>query len=240
MKRVPIIGVLALASMVFAAGCATKKSVTSQTTPIINKTNELDDLTAQTTRDIRSLDTRSQQGIQDAKNRADSADQHALTAGQQADQAQQLASSTLNNANSLGERVVNLDNYQSVKEVAVHFAFNKADLTRADRQLLDELAEQIPNTKGYIVQIEGNTDSIGDAQYNYALSQRRASSVIQYLAHQYNVPPHKIYVIGFGKDHPDAKNTTAQGRAENRRVDVRLMSNVAGEEQAPTPNTAAR
>jgi len=67
------------------------------------------------------------------------------------------------------------------------------------------------------------------------LSHRRASSVTQYLAHKYNVPPRKIYVIGLGKDRPEAKNTTAQGRAENRRVDVRLMSNVVGETQTSSP-----
>jgi outer membrane protein OmpA-like peptidoglycan-associated protein len=235
MKRVPVIGVLALAGLALCAGCATKKEVTRETTPITNKVNELDDLTAQTTRNIRSLDTRTQQGIQDAKTKAGEADQHALAAGQQADQAQQLASTALNSTNALAERVANFDNYKPVTEIAVHFAFDKAELTRKDKQQLDQLAEQIPNAKGYIVQIEGNTDSVGDAQYNYELSQRRASSVIQYLAHKYNVPPHKIYVIGLGKDRPEAKNTTAQGRAENRRVDVRLMSNVVGETQTSSP-----
>jgi outer membrane protein OmpA-like peptidoglycan-associated protein len=235
MKRVPVIGVLALAALALSIACATKKEVTRETAPVINKVNELDDLTAQTTRDTRSLDARAQQGIQDAKTKAGEADQHALAAGQQADQAQQLASSALNGTNALAERVTNFDNYKPVTEVAVHFAFDKAELTRQDKQQLDELAQRIPDTKGYIVQIEGNTDSVGNPEYNYELSQRRASAVTQYLAHKYNVPPHKIYVIGLGKDRPEAKNTTAQGRAENRRVDVRLMSNIASEEHPSTP-----
>ena len=234
-KRVPVIAVLALAGLALSFGCATKKEVTRETSPVVNKVNELDDLTAQTTRDIRSTDARAQQGIQDAKNKAGEADQHALAAGQQADQAQQLASNTLNSTNALADRVANFDNYKPVTEVAVHFAFDKAELTRRDKQQLDQLAQQIANAKGYIVQIEGNTDSVGNPEYNYELSQRRASSVIQYLAHKYNVPPHKIYVIGLGKDRPEAQNTTAQGRAENRRVDVRLMSNVVGETQPASP-----
>jgi len=237
MKRVPVIGVLVLAGLALTVGCATKKEVTRETTPMTNKINELDDLTAQTTRNIRSLDSRTQQDIQGVKSKAGEADQHALAAGQQADQAQQLAANALNGTNALAERVANFDNYTPLTEVAVHFAFNKADLTRQDKQQLDQLAQQIPNAKGYIVQIEGNTDSVGDAQYNYQLSQRRASSVTQYLAHKYNVPPHKIYVIGLGKDRPESKNATAQGRAENRRVDVRLMSNMTGETQPS--NTAA-
>lgn len=240
MKRFAVIGVLALVGLALSVGCATKKEVTRETTPITNKVNELDDLTAQTTRNIKSLDTRAQQGIQDAKAKAGEADQHALAAGQQADQAQQSASSALNGTNALAERVANFDNYKPVTEIAVHFAFDKAELSRQYKQELDQLAQQIPNAKGYIVQIEGNTDAVGNAQYNYELSQRRASAVTQYLAHKYNVPPHKIYVIGLGKDRPEAKNTTAQGRAENRRVDVRLMTNVASETQPSTPDMATR
>ncbi len=239
MRRVAVIGILALAGLALTTGCASKKEVTRETTPITNKVNELDDLTAQTTRNIRSLDTRTQQGIQEAQAKAGDADQHALASGQQADQAQQLATKALNGTNALAERVANFNNYAPVTEIAVHFAFDKAELTRQDKQQLDELARQIPNAKGYIVQIEGNTDAVGNPQYNYELSQRRASAVTQYLAHKYNVPPHKIYVIGLGKDRPEAKNTTAQGRAENRRVDVRLMSNMAAETPSK-PDMATR
>ena len=72
------------------------------------------------------------------------------------------------------------------------------------------------------------------ADYNYGLSQRRADSVIQYLASKYNVPAHKIYVIGLGKDKPVESNKTKEGRAGNRRVDVRLMTNTVGDTTAPT------
>jgi OmpA-OmpF porin, OOP family len=239
MNRVAVIGILVLGSLAFSA-CATKKEVSRQNAPVINKVNELDDMTAQTTRNIKSLDTRSQQGIQDAQARANQADQHALSAGQQADQAQQSATNASHGIDALAERVSNFDNYKPVAQASVHFAFDKAELTRKDKQQLDEIAGQIVNTKGYIVQIEGNTDSVGDPQYNYGLSQRRASAVIQYLAVKYNVPPHKIYVIGLGKDKPEEKNTTASGRAENRRVDVRLMTNTQGSTDQSSPTSASR
>jgi outer membrane protein OmpA-like peptidoglycan-associated protein len=119
----------------------------------------------------------------------------------------------------------------------VHFGFDKADLSRKDREQLDEIGQQIPNVKGYIVQIEGRTDSVGDPNYNYQLSQRRAAAVTQYLASKYNVPAHKVFIIGLGKDAPVEKNTTAKGRAENRRVDVRLMSNNL---QADSQNAATQ
>jgi outer membrane protein OmpA-like peptidoglycan-associated protein len=60
------------------------------------------------------------------------------------------------------------------------------------------------------------------------LSERRADSVIQYLSSKYNIPAHKIYLIGLGKDKPVETNKTREGRAANRRVDVKLMSNSSG------------
>ncbi len=228
MYRISVVAVALAGTLALTTGCVTKKTVARETAPIINKTNELDDLTAQTTRNIKDLDARATKGIQDAQAKADAANQHAMTADQQAQQAQQLAMNASSGVNSLSDRVANLDNYKPVKEASVKFGFDKADLTKKAKADLDEIGAQIPNTKGYIVQVEGSTDSVGDAQYNYELSQRRASAVIQYLASKYNVPANKIYVIGLGKDKPVEKNSTAKGRAENRRVDVRLMSNTGG------------
>ncbi len=238
MNRISVVAITLAGTMAFTAGCATKKSVARETAPIINKTNELDDLTAQTTRNIKDLDARATSGIKDAQAKADAANQHALTADQQAQQAQQLAMNANNGVNSLTDRVANLDNYKPVVEQSVKFGFDKADLDKKSKAALDEVGAQIPNTKGYIIQVEGSTDSTGNAEYNYQLSQRRASAVIQYLASKYNVPANKIYVIGLGKDKPVEKNATAKGRAENRRVDVRLMSNQAGSAQ-PAPQSAS-
>lgn len=225
-----------LAGSMALTGCVTKKTVAKETAPLIQKTNELDDLTAKTTRDIKDLDTRTQKGIADVNTRTDAADQKALAAQQQANAANELANKASTGVDTLTNKVVNLDNYHPVVETSVHFGFNKADLTKKAKEALDKLAGEIPNTKGYIVAIEGSTDSVGSADYNYHLSERRAQVVIQYLAAEHNVPAYKIYVIGLGKDKPVAKNSTSQGRAENRRVDIRLMSNVAGAQ--PVPNTA--
>jgi hypothetical protein len=62
--------------------------------------------------------------------------------------------------------------------------------------------------------------------YNYQLSQRRADAVVNYLATKYNIPPHKFYLIGIGKDQQVASDSTAAGRAKNRRVDIKLMTNM--------------
>jgi outer membrane protein OmpA-like peptidoglycan-associated protein len=129
-----------------------------------------------------------------------------------------------------------------VAETSVKFGFNRDNLTQQSKDALDQMAGNIANTKGYIITLEGSTDSVGSAAYNYDLSQRRANSVIQYLASKYNVPAHKIYVIGLGKDKPIESNKTKQGRADNRRVDVRLMTNVGenGQPANTTPSTTGQ
>jgi outer membrane protein OmpA-like peptidoglycan-associated protein len=235
-KLYALTGALSL-SLVFSAGCSTKNYVRNQTTPLINKTNELDDLTAKNTRDIRDTDARAQKGIQDVQAKAAEADQKALAAGKTADDAQGLATQASNRVTSLANTVANLDNYRPVVETTVHFGFDQAVLTAKAKQALDELGGDIPNAKHYIIVVDGNTDSTGPADYNYQLSQRRASNVIQYLAEKYEVPAHKIYVIGLGKDKPVASNASTTGRAKNRRVDVRLMTNINENETASNSST---
>jgi outer membrane protein OmpA-like peptidoglycan-associated protein len=238
MNRIPVAAAIILTgTLVFTAGCTTKKTVARETAPLINKTNELDDLTAKTTRDIKDLDARTTQGLNDVNSKSAAADQKAQAAQQAADQANQAANKAMTGVDALTNQVANLDNYHSVAETTVHFGFDNADLSKKAKDALDKLAAEIANTKGYIIALDGNTDSTGPADYNYQLSQRRARSVIQYLATEHQVPAHKIYLIGLGKDKPVAQNNTREGRAENRRVDVKLMTNVAGA-QAENPNQA--
>src|SRR5712672_408637 len=220
-------------SMAATVGCASKNYVKQQTTPLINKTNELDDMTAKNTKDIKDVDARAQAGIQTVQAKAADVDQKAQAAGQTAASAQQVADAANSRVGVLTNTVANLDNYHPVAETSVKFGFNKDNLTPKAREALDQLAGSISSTKGYIIALEGGTDSVGPADYNYDLSQRRANAAIQYLASKYNVPAHKIYVIGLGKDKPVETNKTATGRADNRRVDVRLMTNTQGENGQP-------
>jgi OmpA-OmpF porin, OOP family len=225
------------ASMVASVGCSSKNYVKQQTTPLINKTNELDDLSAKNSKDIKDVDSRVQAGLQEVNAKTSEVDQKAQTAAQQAAQAQTSADNAVHRVDKLQTAVANLDNYRVVSESAVHFGFNKDTLTKDAKADLDKIAEAVPNTKGYLITVEGATDSVGNADYNYALSERRADSVIQYLAAQHGIPAHKIYLIGLGKDKPVDTNKTRAGRAANRRVDVRLMSNSA-DAGSPAPQTA--
>jgi OmpA-OmpF porin, OOP family len=238
MNRTSLVICLA-ASMVATVGCASKNYVKQETTPLINKTNELDDLTAKNSKDIKDVDARAQAGIQAVNAKTAEVEQKAQTAGQNAASAQQVADAANTRVGVLTNTVVNLDNYHAVAETSVKFGFDKDNLTPKAQEALDQLAATISSTKGYIIALEGGTDSVGPADYNYDLSQRRANSVIQYLATKYNVPAHKIYVIGLGKDKPVETNKTSSGRADNRRVDVRLMTNTVGtgNQPAATPTT---
>jgi len=213
---------------VATVGCSSKNYVKSQTTPLINKTNELDDLTAKNTRDIKDVDARAQAAIQAVNAKTTEVEQKTQTAATNAQQAQQMADAANGRVGVLTNTVANLDNFHAVAETSVKFGFNKDNLTPKAKEALDQLAGQIASTKGYIIALEGGTDSVGPADYNYDLSQRRANSVIQYLATKYKVPARKIYVIGLGKDRPVETNKTSSGRADNRRVDVRLMTNTVG------------
>jgi outer membrane protein OmpA-like peptidoglycan-associated protein len=241
MNRISLTLMLA-AAMLASIGCTTKNYVRQQTTPMINKTNELDDLTAKNSRDIKDVDQRAQAGIQDVQTRAAAADQKAMAAGSEADKAQLSANNASQRVDVLTNAVVNLDNYHPVVETAVHFGFNKDNLTKDAKEAIDELAASVATTKGYIITVAGATDSVGSSEYNYDLSQRRAKAVIQYLAAEKSVPAYKIYLIGLGKDKPIETNKTRDGRAQNRRVDIRLMTNTGAEAttpaQAPSNNSS--
>ncbi len=221
MNRITLVAVLSIASSLFNIGCATKKYVRNQVTPINNKLGELDEITAKNSRDIKDVDGKAQQGIQDANQ----ADQKAAAAGESADQANQKATHVATGLNGLQGTVENLDNYKSVSSTTVQFGVDKAALTKADQQALDEFAQKLTDQKHYIIQVQGYTDATGSPAYNAELSRKRADAVIQYLAAKHNVPPYRIYVVGLGEDNPVAQNNNASGRAKNRRVDVQLLTN---------------
>lgn len=235
-KTIPLVNttkalaVLALSSGLLLSGatlgCSTKNYVRSQTAPIVQNVNELDTKTAADHRTIVDTDERATKGIAGAMSAADKADQHAMAAGTSADAANQAATNASNRVDTLSGAVANLDQYKSLADVNVTFAFDRAVLTSSDKKELDGLASSLTATRGYILQVTGGTDSVGDANYNYQLSQRRADAVVNYLASKYGIPPHKFYLVGIGKDVQIASDRTKAGRAKNRRVDVQLLSNM--------------
>ena len=236
--RSATIGTLAMCGlMVGATGCSSKKYVRSQTAPIVAQTNQLDQNTAQDHRAIADTDERSQKGVSGAMDAANTADQHAGAAGQSADAAGRNAQDAYNRVDTLTGVVANLDNYKPLADVSVTFALNKYVLTKSDKDQLDQLATQTTSARGYILELTGGTDTSGPADYNYQLSQKRADAVANYLQSKYNISPHRFYLVGIGKDQQVATDKTAEGRQKNRRVQIRLLTNM-GTNQT-TPGTTA-
>jgi outer membrane protein OmpA-like peptidoglycan-associated protein len=224
--------------MLSISGCATKNYVRTQTGPLIDHTTQLDQKTADNNRAIQDVNERAQAGISKAQGSADQANQNAQTATQAANGADQAANDAAHRADSLDSVVKGLDNYKQVATVSVTFGFDKSVLTADDKQQLDDFASHLGSAKSYLLEVTGGTDSIGSAQYNYDLSQRRADSVVQYLATKYTIAAHRFYLIGIGKDDYVADNKTATDRQKNRRVTVQLLSNMNSDnEAAPAPQT---
>lgn len=220
------------------SGCATKNWVRTQTAPIVDHTGQLEDKTAANGRAIHDTDDRAQAGIKQAQGAADTATQNAQTASKSAGDAEVAANDAVHRADTLDSVVKGLDNYKSMADVTVNFGFDKAVLTKDDKDQLDTFAGQLGTAKSYILEVTGGTDSVGSKEYNYALSDRRAMAVVQYLAGKYNVPPHKFYLVGLGKDVEVDSNKTAEGRKKNRHVEVQLLSNT-GDSGAPATQGAA-
>ncbi len=226
-----------LATGVLMTGCSTKNYVRSQTAPIIQQTNGLDAKTAADHRSILDTDDRAQKGIAGAMDAADTAETHAGAAGHSADTAGKSAADAVNRVESLSGMVANLDNYKPLSTMSVTFGFDKAALTASDRRQLDSFASTLATARGYILQVTGGTDAVGDPQYNYQLSQRRADAVVNYLAGKHGIPPHKFFLVGIGKDVQVASDRTAAGRAQNRRVEIKLLSNMSSADAALTAPT---
>jgi len=235
------LGVLGLAvglAALGSTGCATKNYVRSQTAPLVDRTDQLDAKTSANTQQIRAVDQHAQAGIQQAQGAADSANQNAQSATKAAGDAQTAALDVVHRADSLDSVVKGLDNYKQMSDVTVTFGFDKAVLTKDDLAQLDSFAGQLGQVKSFILEVTGGTDSIGSAQYNYDLSQRRADAVVQYLASKYGVAAHRFYLIGIGKDKEVAPNNTADGRKQNRRVEIQLLSNMGNQgSQMAAPQT---
>jgi OmpA-OmpF porin, OOP family len=152
------------------------------------------------------------------------ASQRDITANQQ----NIAANKTAIDANSVatGKRFGDLTEYEVKGQVDVRFASGRARISAQDREALKKLAQDAISLKGYVIQVKGFTDSRGSAAMNQKLSMERAQNVIAYLIQNCNVPVYDVITPGaMGETSPVASNETKSGRAENRRVEVRVLVN---------------
>lgn len=137
------------------------------------------------------------------------------------------------------ERVSALDDYDVGRTVAVTFRVNSAVLSPEARQQLDEFATTAAGARAFMIEVAGHTDSTGSEAKNLRLSRERADAVVQYLAINHKIPLRRfITPMGYGKTDAIAENTTASGRAQNRRVEVKMLLNRGMSNNVSTPVTA--
>jgi OmpA-OmpF porin, OOP family len=140
---------------------------------------------------------------------------------------------------AVNERVSALDDYDVQETVAVTFRVNSAVLSPEAKSQLDALAAKTAGAKAFMIEVAGHTDSTGSDAKNFRLSQQRAEAVVQYLAVQHKIPLRRFVTpMGYGKTESVADNTTAAGRSQNRRVEVKMIIN-RGMNQGSTPAGAA-
>lgn len=154
--------------------------------------------------------------------------------------AQETADAAVAGVNTTNERISALDDYVPQAVLAVTFKVGSAVLSVDSKAKLDELATKALNAKGYVVEVSGFTDSTGSVERNRALSQRRADAVIRYLVENHSIPLRRIVTpYGFGESNAVAENSSRTGRAQNRRVEVKLLVNKGLIQQAPAMSTGS-
>jgi len=144
----------------------------------------------------------------------------------QMDELYSIAQEARQQVAQVNERVSSLDDYDVQETVAVNFRVNSAVLSADARRQLDDFATKVMEGKGYMIEVSGHTDSTGGETKNMRLSRERAESVVEYLTITHKIPARRfITPMGYGKTEAVADNSTVAGRAQNRRVEVKMLVN---------------
>ena len=212
--------ILALAVAV-APACATKKFVRTSVGEVNEKVGTMG----------KSLEE-TQERVRTAEGRIVEVDQKADAAGKSASAAQASADAAKGEATKAGERAAAVEtaSRRLVYEVVLsedqgNFKFGKVDLPDTAKQRIDQMITDLKaDPKGVFIELEGHTDNVGSKEYNNQLGQERADAVKRYLYEAHQVPLHKINVISYGEDKPVAPNNTRDGRAQNRRVVIKVLA----------------
>jgi outer membrane protein OmpA-like peptidoglycan-associated protein len=216
-KFVLAVPVLALA-LGGTTACATKKFVRGQVGEVNDKVEGLSRSVEENQERTRANETRITEVDQRAQAAAQAADQKAQDARAAADAVNTRADAIEAASKRLVYEVV-------LSEDKGNFKFAKADMPDEAKSEIDQLVQQLKSEpKGAYIEIEGHTDNSGPKDLNYRLGLERAENVKRYLYEQHQVPLHKINVISYGEEKPIAPNNSRDGRAQNRRVVIKILT----------------
>jgi len=198
---------------------ANKKYVQRQVTPIRDRINELEELTSESNRLIKDVDTRAQQGIQVASEKTSLADQHASDAANKAQVAQTTANDASTRVSTAEQMVGNLDQYKGSAQTEIRFRTGQTVLSKTAKDALDEMAAPLKDQRGYIIEVRGF--SPGQGQTAIRSSQKMADSVVRYLVLTHNIPVYRISVMSMG----NAAVTGEAKHSSGARVEVSILKN---------------
>ena len=223
-KLVLAVPVLALA-LGGTTACATKKFVRGQVGEVNDKVESVSKSLEETQERTKANEAKIAEVDQRAQSAAQAADSKATSAGQRADGAKTTADAANTKAEAVDKASKRLVYEVVLSEDKGDFKFGKATVPDAAIGELDQLVAKLkaePN--GAFIEIEGHTDNVGPKDVNYKLGLERAENVKRYLYEHHQVPLHKINVISYGEDKPVAPNKTKDGRAQNRRVVIKVLT----------------
>jgi outer membrane protein OmpA-like peptidoglycan-associated protein len=210
LNRLPVVGAVAATAfcLVLAGGCASKKYVDEGITVQDSKVADIETQVEKNQRDLR-----------DTGKRVDEAGKSARSAQRTGEKAQATADKAYRMAEGkLLYKVV-------LSDTAGNFELNSDGLSDQARKSLDNLAARLKKENtGVYLEIEGHTDNSGAEAYNMRLALQRAEAVRRYLNSEQGIPLHRMSVISYGESRPAADNGTREGRAANRRVEIRVLS----------------
>jgi outer membrane protein OmpA-like peptidoglycan-associated protein len=210
---------------------ARKKYVQRQMTPIRNRVNELDELTAANSKNIKDVDSRAQEGIRQSMAKANEADQHALAAGTTAQQATQTAQQATTRLQTVESVVNNYDQYATSNQTEIRFRSGASVLSKNAKAALDDLAASLKDQKNYIIEVQGFAP--GSSAAAITSSQKMADSVVRYLVVNHDIPVYKVYTLGMGNAKVQAAAQTSADQASEKparpyrgsRVEISVLKN---------------
>jgi peptidoglycan-associated lipoprotein len=207
-----------------STACATKKFVRTS----VGEVNEKVDAQGRSIEETQERTRKNEGRITEVDAKAAAADSKAQAANEAAAAAHSAANAVGAEANTKFD-AIDKASKRLVYEVVLsedqgNFKFGKTVLPDEAKQKLDEMVAHLKqDPKAIYLEIEGHTDNIGDKRINEKIGMERAEGVKRYLYEQYQIPLHKMNVISYGEQNPVAENKTRAGRAQNRRVVIRVL-----------------
>jgi outer membrane protein OmpA-like peptidoglycan-associated protein len=228
MRKFLVVVPIAVMAIGGSTACASKKFVRTS----VGEVNDKVDSLGRAVEETQDRTRRNEGRITEVDQKAQNAAQAAVQANSTAVEARNVANIAGEKATVAGEKFETMDkaSRRLVFEVVLsedegNFKFAQTKLPAEAKQRIDEMVQHLKqDPKNVFIEIEGHTDSVGPKEINEKIGFERAQAVQRYLYEQYQVPLHKINIISYGEDKPIAPNKTKAGRAQNRRVVIKVLA----------------